>query len=565
MRRTATILGALLLAACGTTDQPRTPDDRPTDGGTCIPLSCESQGAECGALADGCGGTLQCGECAGGDVCGADNVCTSPACTPRTCEQAGAECGTIDDGCGGTASCGGCPEGQTCGGGGANICGEASCTPQTCADAGATCGRVSDGCGDLLQCGSCGDGETCEENACVTTCEPRTCEEAGAQCGSVSDGCGGTLDCGGCPSGHSCGGAGTANQCGAGDDPCEGLRPGTPGQPTGSFQTPETVSYGSTVCGAGTTDGTGHIALRRANHSVSYYVLSPDGTLLNEPGGYTYLVQPQLRGFIGLENTGLEGYRIEVLSPSGQVQSQKDVSATGSATMVRDPRGGVVLLHRPQDLSAPERLEAFDEDGNSRWRVELPFTMVSNLAVDRLGNTLVLTTRSSFGDGTLAGVWVDGGGDVGEVFKAAEGLPSGGSYVLYPRVGSGLFLLRDSTTGTTWVRSFDSLASTGQPAPSWLMARRDTTLHMARGGQAYAFLPIARRGVSCEQTIEVVAPTGESCGTATFGFGTGTCDTRELTVGYDGTVIQRVPQKHEECVTPGHCKCEWRWWSELLE
>jgi hypothetical protein len=35
-------------------------------------------------------------------------------CTPITCEQAGAQCGTIADGCGGLRSCGTCPDGQLC-------------------------------------------------------------------------------------------------------------------------------------------------------------------------------------------------------------------------------------------------------------------------------------------------------------------------------------------------------------------------------------------------------------------------------------------------------------------
>jgi hypothetical protein len=45
-------------------------------------------------------------------------------CVATTCAKAGAQCGAIADGCGGTLDCGGCPQGQTCGGAGAaNICG----------------------------------------------------------------------------------------------------------------------------------------------------------------------------------------------------------------------------------------------------------------------------------------------------------------------------------------------------------------------------------------------------------------------------------------------------------
>jgi hypothetical protein len=52
-------------------------------------------------------------------------VCGSgPMCTPLTCMEANAQCGIIGDGCGNTVNCGDCPNGQVCGGNGqANQCG----------------------------------------------------------------------------------------------------------------------------------------------------------------------------------------------------------------------------------------------------------------------------------------------------------------------------------------------------------------------------------------------------------------------------------------------------------
>jgi hypothetical protein len=43
----------------------------------CIPLTCSSANAACGTLADGCGGTLNCGSCPSGEVC-TNNNWTSP-------------------------------------------------------------------------------------------------------------------------------------------------------------------------------------------------------------------------------------------------------------------------------------------------------------------------------------------------------------------------------------------------------------------------------------------------------------------------------------------------------
>jgi hypothetical protein len=76
--------------------------------------------------------------------------------TAITCEQAGANCGPMADGCQGILDCGTCAEPETCGGGGApNVCGRFVCTPKTCPELGSDCGPVGDGCGGLLECGSC--------------------------------------------------------------------------------------------------------------------------------------------------------------------------------------------------------------------------------------------------------------------------------------------------------------------------------------------------------------------------------------------------------------------------
>ncbi len=49
------------------------------------------------------------------------------ACTPTTCAAQGKTCGALSDGCGGTLACGACTAPATCGGGGvANVCGVAA-------------------------------------------------------------------------------------------------------------------------------------------------------------------------------------------------------------------------------------------------------------------------------------------------------------------------------------------------------------------------------------------------------------------------------------------------------
>ena len=63
---------------------------------SCTAKTCEDYGGECGTHDNGCGGTINCGEC-------------TSACAARTCAQLGKTCGTHPDGCGGTVNCGLCP------------------------------------------------------------------------------------------------------------------------------------------------------------------------------------------------------------------------------------------------------------------------------------------------------------------------------------------------------------------------------------------------------------------------------------------------------------------------
>ncbi|MHB8878266.1 MAG: hypothetical protein ACYC8T_31610, partial [Myxococcaceae bacterium] len=192
-------------------------------GGTCQPKSCIELGKNCGSVADGCGGTLACGNCdVASESCGGSgvpNVCGPGACAPKTCIQLGKNCGAVSDGCSSQLDCGLCQSPATCGGGGVeNVCGQ-GCVPTTCSGLGKNCGQVPDGCGQVLSCGSCAAPQSCggsgTPNVCGQGCVPKTCAGLGKNCGIVADGCGSNLSCGSCTAPQSCGGAGTPNVCGA--------------------------------------------------------------------------------------------------------------------------------------------------------------------------------------------------------------------------------------------------------------------------------------------------------------------------------------------------------------
>jgi hypothetical protein len=247
------------------------PDFAGSSGGIlgCEPATCEQLGTDCGTVADGCGGTVDCGSCPDGKSCSLvhPNVCSelSELCVPVAADVAcaGKQCGVEGDGCGGTLDCGSCPDTQLCGLAQPFQCAEPTAGSGSCpqritssADAAAECGVIGDGCGGTLDCGACTGGRVCGVDApwqCGTppVCQPLDPQTACAnKCGLVSNGCGtevqgGVIDCQAlfpCPDGQGCGGGGIPNQCGA--------------SPGGGHPLDQASACANAVCGAA-SDGCG--------------------------------------------------------------------------------------------------------------------------------------------------------------------------------------------------------------------------------------------------------------------------------------------------------------------
>jgi hypothetical protein len=101
-----------------------------------------------------------------------------------------------------------------------------------------------------------------------------------------------------------------------------------------------------------------------------------------------------------------------------------------------------------------------------------------------------------------------------------------------------------------------------------MTARPNARLQLTRGGRAYAVLPLGAVDVPCTQSLEVVAPDGTSCGARDYPIAAGTCTTRDLALGADGTVIQSLPDSLETRAgsSAGTVQtCTWRWWSGALK
>lgn len=152
-----------LIASCGTCDAGICGGGGPSkcgaggagDGGVCVKTKTACAAGDCGPISDGCGGIIDCSApawpaCPMGETCGGGGVpskCGAPPCVKKTCGTQ--NCGYIADGCGGSVNCWPavpiCGPGETCGGAGvANTCGiPATCTglcqqQQTCPGGGTT-------------------------------------------------------------------------------------------------------------------------------------------------------------------------------------------------------------------------------------------------------------------------------------------------------------------------------------------------------------------------------------------------------------------------------------------
>jgi hypothetical protein len=405
--------------------------------------------------------------------------------------------------------------------------------------------------------------------ACGTTTQTQAPASGGPSNGGAD--AGGVPDAG-TPGSDAGGGGGGIPTDGGGTtvSDCDGLLPPAPGAPMQFTLADQDRHDGD--CRAGETDGTGHIVAtwvktqNTEGESRHTFVDPATATVVGTLSADNMRPIGQASGFMG---TGcIDGHCFSdywVLSPTGGgiYKSPAEGASFGTAN---DPTGGLVhILAKDLGSIVPYRVEAVDASGAIRWSVPLapppaPATSygVTMLAVDREGNVLVLAAAFN---GPWQGQWISHGGSAGPQFQPFS--PGQLPGQMYERVGNGLFL-RGSVGGlSAWIGQFEPLATTMTPPPAWLAARPPTDLHMVHGGRGYAFLPGGPTSATCEQTIEVVSPSGTSCGASSFAIGGGSCATSSIIVGYDGTVVQQLPFEREasSCRAAGHlCNCTYRYW-----
>jgi hypothetical protein len=178
------------------------------DGTTCVAGT--TNGA-CGQRGE------RCVRCTGSTTC-SNGVCTGGGggCTPTTCSAQGANCGAIPDGCGETLDCGTCTAPQTCGGGGTpNVCGGGGCTSS------AEC--QASGLGDLCCGDACFIGICCGPADCVPF--GNNCDDHQCTCGNGPACSGETPDCCDAPTSVCTNTETDEDNCGACGNTCMGDTP----------------------------------------------------------------------------------------------------------------------------------------------------------------------------------------------------------------------------------------------------------------------------------------------------------------------------------------------------
>ena len=409
-------------------------------------------------------------------------------------------------------------------------------------------------------------------------CDSRSAPIAPTDAGTVSSGGGGaqpdagtSIGGGGQPDAGSGGGGGQPDAGGAvaGHDECAGLGPGTVGQPSASVAIPAT-DYENWFPGA--TDGSGTVALMMTDDnfepSLRIRLFHPSGA---ERGAYRSAqvtlgeaIVGQLQGVVvSYYDTVHARGELAALDENGSVMATTEFEGIPWWPIANDPLGGIVLVQR-QHMPPPSVVASYDERLNLRFRTQLSSTeRVLELGVDRQGNSLVLLDATDrYGSGKVGGIWIDHSGNAGAEFLALENVPSPPYLFLTPRVGNGFFAARNPGPPTTaaWIGQFDAMGE-GTAPPDWLTARPVTRLPVVRNGRAYAVIHPARLDAVCHADIEVVAPSGKSCGTAAFPADqSGQFCAGGLFVGSDGTIVGG----RAEDASPGSRTFTFRWWTGFL-
>jgi hypothetical protein len=340
-------------------------------------------------------------------------------------------------------------------------------------------------------------------------------------------------------------------------------------------------------CGGSTGDASGTLAfVFNGPHGDGVEFVSSSGAFLKGGGMSMFafpLQQPKGvsmvsgRPYLGPDWAIQYGQMISNFDSAGKTAGMSFLanhSGHNNLPAAADPNGGVLfagnLAMGPSDppVHAALMYSGGDTSPSVRWGPK-PLASsgtVFGLGVDVLGRSLVITDGApGFGGGNVSAQWFDKDGTAltGE-FVLLTGVSAGSStwFETTALIGGGVLVRRmDGWSHAQALVVVGSGSATVMAAPDWMVSRRDVKLQIARGGNAYATLPLAANGVACTQRVEVLAPDGTSCGATDYAIAAGSCDTLELSLTADGTIIQHLPSAMEKTNPEmGNHTCTWRWW-----
>lgn len=80
-------------------------------------------------------------------------------------------------------------------------------------------------------------------------------------------------------------------------------------------------------------------------------------------------------------------------------------------------------------------------------------------------------------------------------------------------------------------------------------------------------LPWAALVPACDQQVEIVSPSGDSCGRIDLPLDQSPCITRDVRLGLDGTILQMLPRSREPFDPPasGVRDCTVSFWPAALK
>jgi hypothetical protein len=331
-------------------------------------------------------------------------------------------------------------------------------------------------------------------------------------------------------------------------------------------------------CVLGTSSANGQVALGFGTGSaIRMDLYPPDGSA--QQGSLAFLSPPpnaDLDAWLHPTSAGWAGMVHEADPPPVKLRSFDGTGQTIATSpdlaysSAPDPHGGTVLLGQSYASTAatpgpygPLKLEWIDGSGAVIRTAPLDGYATMLLVDWGTGNVLTLGD-GAVGPGAsgLRARWWDGAGAPLTAWfdTGIRGVQVASLHLLL----DGSIALSD---GQTWRGVFRDGVAAMDPPPAWLAARPATRLATIRSGRGYAVIA-ASGGGDAPTSFEIVAASGESCGTVTLPAApqeTGIVrHPTSLQVGQDGTVIQSEELGSDTGALGSGNHCEFRWWPALL-